>query len=155
MPKLEVVENKKLVLKNVLKKELIAVDIENIDKEINNFMVRLELLKVQVFGPLIIHSIGTNISETGEITMDYELLMQAHDYMQYKNEFVCEERFVCPHCLYLHYEGIPEDLTYAHSKLDLYVFEEELSTTGELYSICLSENENYLSMDLFRPVQLS
>lgn len=155
MPKLEVVENKKLVLKNVLRKELKAINIEDIDKEIHNFMVRLELLKAQVFGPLIIHSIGTNISDTGGITMDYELLMQAHDYMQYKNEFDTEERFICPHCLYLHYEGSFEDVSYVHSKLDLFIYENELSSTGELFTICLNDTENYISMDLFRPVQLS
>lgn len=155
MPKLEVMENKKLVLKNVLKKELKSIHIEDINKEIQNFMTRVELLKAKVFGPLIIHSIGTNISEAGELTMDYELLVQVHDYMQYKNEFVVEERFVCPHCLYLHFEGNPEELTYAHSKLDLHIYENELFSNGELYTICLNESESYMSMDLFRPIQVS
>lgn len=154
MPKLEVIENKKLVLKNVLKKELKVIRIENVDKKINDFMIRLELLNVQAFGPLIIHSIGTNISDIGEVTMDYELIMQAHDYNQYKNEFITKERFVCPHCLYLHFEGNPEDITYAHSKLDLFIYENELSSNGELFTVCLNENENYISLDLFKPIHV-
>ena len=54
MAKLEVLENKKLVLKNVLKKELRGISFEDIDQQINKFANRLDILKVQTFGPLVI-----------------------------------------------------------------------------------------------------
>ena len=67
MAKLEVLENKKLVLKNVLKKELRGISFEDIDQQINKFANRLDILKVQTFGPLVIKFCGTNISEEGDI----------------------------------------------------------------------------------------
>lgn len=155
MPRLEVIENKKLVLKNVLIKELKSINMETVDQEIQNFMRKVELMKAQVFGPLVIHTIGTNISETGEITSDYELIVQAHDYLQYKHEFITKERLSCPHCLYLHYDGSPEELMYAHSKLDLYIYEHELSTSGELYSVCIQESEHNVVMDFFQPLRIA
>ena len=60
MAKLEVLENKKLVLKNVLKKELRGISFEDIDQQINKFANRLDILKVQTFGPLVIKFCGTN-----------------------------------------------------------------------------------------------
>lgn len=152
MPKLEVKEHKKLVLKNVLKKELRNINMEQVDQEILKFTQRIDLLKVQAFGPLVIHNIGTNISEDGTLTMDYDLLVQAYDYLQYKHEFVTIERFSCDHCLYLHFEGSPEEVTYANTKLDLYCYENDLSSSGELYTVCIQENEHYVVMDFFQPV---
>lgn len=58
MAKLEVLENKKLVLKNVLKKELRGISFEDIDQQINKFANRLDILKVQTFGPLVIKFCG-------------------------------------------------------------------------------------------------
>lgn len=152
MNKLEVLENKKLVLKNVLQKELKNIKMEQVDKEIAEFMKQIKLLNAQVFGPLVICTSGSNISEDGMITMNYDLFAQAHDYLKYKHEFATHERFVCEHCIYLHYEGTPEDISFAHSKLDLYFYENELISTGKIYTVCISKSNNYMVTDLFRPV---
>lgn len=152
MAKLEVLENKKLVLKNVLKKEIRNINMEEIDNEIQSFTNTLQLLKVQVFGPLVIKSCGTTIGEDGSITMDYDLFMQAHDYKQYKHEFVLEEQHVCSHCAYIHFEGDPMELNYAHTKLDLHFYENDLHSNGEIYTVCIQDGEEYSVIDLFRPV---
>lgn len=155
MPKLEVKEHKKLVLVKILKKELRNAPLDSVDQEIMKFSQKIELLKVQVFGPLVIHNIGTNIHEDGTMTMDYDLIIQAHDFKQYKNEFITEERYECKHCLYLHFEGRSEDVPYAQMKLDLFEFENDLITTGELFTVCLNENETTVIIDLFKPVVFS
>lgn len=152
MSKLPIQENKKLVLKNVIKKELRSIKFEEFDNELQKFSTKIELLKVQVFGPLVIKACGMNVSEEGIMTCDYDLFTQAHDYKQYKNEFVIEDRHVVEHCVYLHYEGNPEDVAYAHSKLDLHFYEHDLHSDGVMYSICLQESEDYLAMDFFKPV---
>lgn len=103
MAKLEVLENKKLVLKNVLIKELRNISLDEVDQEIQKFTNNLDILKVKAFGPLVIKSCGTNILDNGTITTDYDLIVQAHDYMQYKNQFVTKQRFECPHCAYIHF----------------------------------------------------
>ena len=152
MAKLEVLENKKLVLKNVLKKELRGISFEDIDQQINKFANRLDILKVQTFGPLVIKFCGTNISEEGDITTDYDLLIQAHDYRQYKNQFDIVEKVDCPHCVYIHYEGNPLEINFVNSKLDLYFYENDLESTGESYTVFIHDSEEYVITDFFRPV---
>lgn len=154
MSKLEVLENKKLVLKNVIKKELRTIEMEDMNIHLQKFLNRVELLKIQTFGPLVIKSLGANISEDGHITTDYDFLLQAHDYKQYKHEFILEDRHVCSHCAYVHFEGKPEDINYAHTKLDLYFYENDLLSDGQIYSVCIQDSNEYVVMDLFKPVVL-
>lgn len=154
MPKLEVLENKKLVLKNVLCKELKNIEFEILDAQINKFGLLLDKLSVQTFGPLVMKNSGVNISEDGKMTMDYNLFIQAHDYEQYKNSFDIIERLEVPYCIYIRFEGSPENLQYAHSKLDLYFYENELESTGEIYSVMIEETEHHTVVDLFRPVKV-
>lgn len=152
MAKLKVLENKKLVLKNVLKKKLRNMKIENINNEIQKFGNTLNLLKVQTFGPLVIKACGVNIGDDGALTANYDLLIQAHDYMQYKDKFVTEERHECKKCAYIHFEGSPEELNYAHTKLDLYFYENDLESNGEVYTVLVEETKDYTVVDLFKPV---
>ena len=153
MPKLEVLENKKLVLKNVLRKELKNIQLELLNEEINKFALLLDKLTVQTFGPLVTKSNGVNISDDGELIMDYDLLIQAHDYKQYKSSFEAIERLEVPNCIYLRFEGAPEDIQYAHSKLDLYFYENNLESTGEVYSVMIEDSEYHSVVDIFRPVR--
>lgn len=44
------------------------------------------------------------------------------------------------------------ELHFAHSKLDLYFYENELIETGVLYSVCIQDDETYSIIDLFKPV---
>lgn len=155
MPKLEVKEHKKLVLKNVLMKEYRNAAFDSIDEGITKFVQKIDLLKAQVFGPLVIHNIGTNIHENGELTVDYDIIVQANDYRQYKNEFSIKECLTCDHCLYLHFEGSPEDIQIAQSKIDLHIYENDLSASGELYTVCIRDDEEYTVMDFFKPVRFS
>ncbi|VMW75869.1 Bacteriocin ABC transoporter [Streptococcus pneumoniae] len=53
MAKLEVKDNKKLVLKSVICKKLHDTKVEDVDQEINKFHQHLQLLKAQIFGPLL------------------------------------------------------------------------------------------------------
>jgi len=152
MAKLEVLENKKLVLKNVIKKEVRSIEMEAIDNEIQKFGNKLALLKVQTFGPLVIKFCGINITEDGNMTADYDLMIQAHDYKQYKNEFVIEDKHECRHCAYIRFEGRPDEINYAHSKLDLHFYENDLESSGVVYTICIQETDDYVVMDLFKPV---
>lgn len=152
MPKLEVKENKKLVLVNVLKVELRNLPIDDLDEEVKKFMKKIDLLKVQIFGPLVIRNIGTNIHEDGTMSVDYDIMIQASDYKQYKNEFIIEDRYECKHCLYLHYEGKQEDMSYAYMKLELFEYENDLVTTSELYTVYIKESEANVVIDLFKPM---
>lgn len=152
MAKLEVKENKKLVLKNVMKKELKNIAIENLDKHINEFGNMLQLLHVQVFGPLIIKNVGTKIHEDGNLSFDYDLIVQAHDYLQYKDKYVTQDRLVAENCIYVRFEGPMEELNYAYSKLDLHIYENDLMATGEDYIIHVNDNPEHGVVDIFKVV---
>ncbi|MFN7249517.1 MAG: AraC family transcriptional regulator [Anaerobacillus sp.] len=152
MTKMEVKENKKLVLKQVLIKQLKNIQLDQIDEEVTKFTNQMQLLKVQTFGPLITKTSGTNFHEDGKITMDYELMVQAHDYKQYKKTFHTSERFECSNCVYLRYEGAPENIHYATSKLDLYFFENELASDGSTINVHVSESTDRIVVDIFKPV---
>lgn len=152
MTKLEVKENKKLVLKHVLKKEIRNMEMEKLEIEIQNFTKKIELLKVKARGPLIIKNYGTTITDDGNLLASYDLMVQVDDYKQYGKLFGIEETHACPYCVYVRFEGKPEDLHYAYSKLDVYFYENELEATGVEYSLYLEENENYSKIDIFRQV---
>ena len=152
MPKIEVVENKKLVLKNVLRKELKNIEMRYLDDGINKFSLLLNKLSVQTFGPLIIKNCGMNVTNEGAMLMDFDLLIQAHNYKAYKSAFEAIDRLEVPNCLYARFEGNPEDIQFAHSKLDLYFYENDLGQTGEVYSVMVEDSQDFSVIDIFKPV---
>ncbi|WP_445487618.1 AraC family transcriptional regulator [Niallia sp. 03133] len=152
MSKLEVKENKKLVLKNVIINELRSIQIEKLDAEIQKFINLTQILHMQTFGPLITKLVGTNLHDDGSLTFDYDLIVQAHNYHLHKEQFKVKKEYSCRNCIYLRYEGKAEHLNFAHSKLDLHIFENDLLTNGEMYSVFLSNTPEKMVVDIFRPV---
>lgn len=152
MSKLELKENKKLVLKQVLVKELKNIEIDNIDKEIFKFANQLKQFNVQVFGPLIKKTLGTTVHDDGRITMDYELMVQAHNYKKFTKIFTVKERVESENCVFLRYKGKPNDIHFAISKLELHFFEKDLVSNGVLFEIIISESAEQVVVDFFKPV---
>lgn len=152
MPKLEVKENKRLVLKNVIIKELRNIAVDQYDIEMNKFMNTLELHKAQTFGPIVSRMKGTTIHDDGSMSVDYDLMVQAHDFLQYEKMFRVENEIVSNHCLYIRYEGDPQYIMYAQQKLDLYAYENDLSLKSDMYTLFLSQTEQGITVDYFKPV---
>lgn len=153
MAKLEVLENKKLVLKNVISYELRDIELDSLDEEINNFLNKLDVLNVQTFGPLVSKNFGTNISEAGELTSSYDLMIQAHNYKQFSNIYKTHDKVTAEYCLYVRFSDHPQYMQYAHNKLDLHFYENDIIPSDETYTIIVSETENHLTIDIFRPVK--
>ena len=154
MPKLEVLANKKLILKNILRKELKNIQLEMLDEEVNKFDFLLNKLSVQRFGPLVMKSSGININDDSVVTMDYDLLIQAHNYKEFKSAFEPIDRLEIPNCIYVRFEGPPDDIQFAHIKLDLYFYENDLEQTGEIFSVIIEESNVKTVVDLFKPVRI-
>jgi len=155
MSKLEVKENKKLVLKNAIIHELRGIQLEDLNEEINKFINKLKLLNVNSFGPLITKFCGTNMHEDGTVTVDYDIVLQAHDYKQYSKLYKTSEQLVCEHCVYVRFAGRPRDITFAYSKLDLYFYEHDLEDAGIMYTLMLEDHPEHTVIDVFRPVVMS
>ena len=154
MPKLEILENKKLVLKNVLRRELNNIQLEMLDDEVSKFDFLLNKLSVQRFGPLVTKSSGINVNDDGVVTMNYDLFIQAHNYKEFKSAFEPIDRLEIPNCIYVHFEGSPEDIQFAHSKLDLYFYENDLEQTGDIFSVIIEDSSQYTVVDIFKPVRV-
>ena len=152
MTKMEVKENKKLILKNVILKKFENIEMQNVDRESSKLLNEMKILNVQTFGPLVTKVSGHHIHEDGSFTMDYELMLQAHDYKQYKEKYIIKDRIEFSHCVYVRFQGEPENIQFAHSKLELYFYEENLVSDGITISIIVSETPDEITVDLFKPV---
>ncbi|MFA9413798.1 MULTISPECIES: AraC family transcriptional regulator [unclassified Streptococcus] len=152
MAKLEIKEQKKLVLKQVICQKLSSVQLDAVDEAIDKFQKHLALLKVQVFGPLVVKSGGTQIHDDGQLTTDFELYVQAHDYRQYDKFYEVYEMLTVPNCLYLRFEDSPEYLQLAYSKLECHIYENDIQTDGTNYTVYVASSPERLTVDIFRPV---
>lgn len=152
MNKLEIKRNKKLVLKKVLKKRLRGIQIEKLDVEINRFDQQLKLLKVQTYGPLVTRNCGTLIHDDGSVSMDYELYVQAEDYQQYQKYFIVVDEIIVDNCLYLRFNDSAEYIPYAFSKLDIYIYENDIPIKNDVYTVYLNGDGEKVIVDIFRPV---
>ena len=152
MKKLEVKKDKRLVLKNVIIKELRNINIENLEVEIQKFTNYLLVHHIASFGPLITKMLGSNIHDDGNMTFDYDIMIQVNDMHLYKKQFKTMYEYTCDYCIYIHFVGKMEDLQYAHSKLDIYIYENELETNGVVYSIFISDSTESVVIDIFRPI---
>lgn len=154
MNKIVIKRNKKLVLKKVISQEFDNISYQDINRDINNYIKKVEALKVQTFGPLIIHNKGSIINEKNILVSSYDFYIQAHDYKQYKNQFTVLDEVVVEHCLYIRFEGKPEYLQLAFNKLEIYEYEEEIITRGDIYMISLEDTPEKIVMDIFKPVKM-
>jgi len=153
LEKIKIVEKKKLKLLNVLTKELRNIELENLDEEIKKFVNFLEVTKIQTKGPLITRLMGTKISDTGEITVDYDVMIQTVRKIDFK-EFAFHDAVMVSNCLYAHYEGTQEDFSYVQTKMGLYIWENNLIDLGEEYTVYLENDEHWLSADVFKPMEV-
>ncbi|MDO4605607.1 MAG: hypothetical protein Q4B23_06490 [Helcococcus sp.] len=154
MNKIIIERNKKLVLKKVISQEYDGRGYQDIDRDINNFLKRIRTLNVQTFGPLVIHNKGTIISEENTSISSYNLYIQAHDYKQYKKQFNILDEVVVEYCLYTRFEGKPEYLQLAFNKLEIYEYEEDIITRGDIYMVSLEDSEDHIVMDIFKPMKV-
>lgn len=152
MSRLKVEESKKLVLKSVLIHELRNIEMDSTEVEIQKFLNQLKLLNVQTFGPLITKNYGVSIGENGSMSVSYDVMVQAHDFKQYKNTFRTSEKVTVENCVYLRFEDHPQYIQLAYSKLDLYFYEEKLDSDGTIYNVIVRDSEDLIIMDIFRPV---
>ncbi len=152
MSKLEVKENKRLLLKKVIIFEIRNIELDKLEANIQKFINYTQVLNIQMFGPLITRLVGSNIQKDGTVKYDYDVIIQAHDYLQYKDKFKVRSEYNCDHCIYVRYEGKPENLPFAHSKLELFMYENDLSSNGEIYNVFVSNTQEEMIVDIFRPV---
>ena len=154
MSKLDLQENKTLKLNNLVIKELRGVHITKIDFEIEKFINQLQVLKAQSYGPIVTKLVTSYANEEGNTVYDYDIYYQVKNYKQYESILKTQDELKVTDCLFLNFKGDSIYLPYAYSKIELHLFENDLSAKEEVYSVLkvVDGNEDKVDIDLFKPV---
>ncbi|MDF9825857.1 hypothetical protein M2475_002243 [Breznakia sp. PF5-3] len=152
MSKLNVLENKSLLLKQVVKCEIHNISIYEFDRKLQLFIQRLQTMNADLFGPLVTHMKGTTFNEKGEVKADYEIFVQANNYLDFKDEFIVMDMFRFDHCICLRFEDHPKYFDLAHQKLQVYLYEHDLDSSGSVITVLMEESEAMIKADIFIPI---
>ncbi|MGM0524149.1 MAG: AraC family transcriptional regulator [Bacillota bacterium] len=152
MIKLDVKEYQQLVLKNVLMKKYQAIAVEKTHEKFHAFVSQTEKKQIKMYGPLVTIKDETTIHTDGTLLTDYALLIQAHDYQEHQEHYIIKDRIELPKCVALKYKGPAELIHYAQAKLDLYLHNHHLQTTGEVITVLINEMSDCIEADILKPV---
>lgn len=152
MPKLIVKENKRVVLNNVIRKDLFQIKTSDLQKTIDDFNNDLMANKAQLFGPNILQYKESTITSDGMILLNLTIYQQAHNYMEFSNKYTIDEKFISPKCIYLRYDGIFNYRDIIEKKIDVYCYENDLISKPNIFVIILEQSEERVIADYFKEV---
>jgi hypothetical protein len=154
MGKLEIKTKKKLVLKNTLKYEIKDGKIENMDKEVQKFITYLDISKIKTLGPLVTCTGNFKIDqETGIMTSDFSVMIQLQSEYSNHPDYIFSKEEKVGNCLYLKFNDKEEFVQYATKKLDLAIYENDLTRNGGIYQVLIKRSEGYVETDFFQPIE--
>ena len=154
MAKLEIKTKKKLTLKNVLKYEIIDGKVENIDKEVQKFITYLDISKIKTLGPLVTYTGNFKIDqETGTMTSNFSVMIQLESEYSNHPDYVFSKEEKVGNCLYLKFNDKEEFLQYASNKIDLVIYENDLTRNGGIYQVLIKRQNGYIETDFFQPIE--
>lgn len=149
---IQIVTNQDLILNNVIKKELRNVSYKKMDEEIIEFHKALASYHANLYGPLIIHTLGAHILHGDIITVDIDIMSQGYLYDYSDKAFIIEKEHRCKNCLYAHYEGDTEHMQMVFNKLDIYIYEHDFKETGRSYSLYFNSSSG-VRLDVYKQIE--
>lgn len=152
MEKIKIIQGKRLKLQNVLIKSLQNVTLEEYDNEIRKFINFLEVSNIETKGPLITNLLGSVISDDGDLTFNYKIMIQLVRKLDVKG-FSFKKYITVDNCLYVKYQGLQEEFSYVQSKLDLFIWENNLIDKGQEFSVHIDSDGLSMHVDVFRPME--
>lgn len=154
MNKITTNKAKTLKLTNVLKYQCLLED-EDFD-----FDVAMEQMQSYIrtkgalqIGPLIQYT-KTEISETGELSMELVFMLQCNNYIHsVEQPYSMESVLRVPNCMYCRYTGPEDKLKFAYDKIHLEAFEEDIPLQDCSYTVFVDSNEDdeTIVADVFIP----
>lgn len=157
MGKIVISEDKTLKLQNVLstRMDLSADNLEIFDSEIQKMNIFIQTHGARQIGPLIQFN-HTELNENHEPELNMWFMLQSDNYIHnvekpYRMDSVVRVK----NCLYARYTGPEDKLKYAHDKLGVYAFENDIDLDGSNYTIFVDRNEEEETIiaDVFMPVK--
>jgi hypothetical protein len=147
--KIQVNNNKKLKLTNVLINEVDLKENEGLEKEIVKMENYIKNKGAMAIGPLIQY---TNVENDGinEPKVLIKLMRQSSAFIHnieapYKMESVIRVK----NCMYARYTGEESKLKFAYDKINLIAFEEDIPLKGDSYTIFVNSNDDGIIADVF------
>ena len=152
MPKLNVIPNSTLVLKNVFYEKHIEINPNQIEAMIMRFETRLKLINISSNKPLISKVSDTQINHNGQICVNYEMYVELDDHENVVN-FDVMEKIEISNCISILFEGDVQFLSLATSALDIYLYENNIDDIGILYSKFYSNEQGLIKIEYYKPVK--
>ena len=150
---IEIRENKKLKLQNLISKELTDIEVLEFPKTLEMFRSFILARKLNPIGPIITHTkvaVENGISKR-IITISTQLSKTLEDVLNYPYFFGKET--IIDNCLYARFVGLENYSHLASYKLQVYAFETEKKLKGDMYTIFVGNNEEILTIDVFAPLE--
>lgn len=140
-------------LHKVIKKVLTEKETQELLRTLQLFQGWIKSRGLTTKGPLI--TLSSPIVEDGITRIQTSLLSQLVDVPHRKPEypyFVIDELRV-DNCLYTRFCGDQTHIVLAHSKINVYAYENFMTVTGNTYTVFLADNDGAFTADIFAEVR--
>ncbi len=152
--KLEQRNNKTLKLNSVLSKIIPSTELFNQDKHINMMQNYIRSKNLSPLGPLIMYSSGLKgLDSDNNPIIETRLMIQLkQSSVSLQDGYLFDKEIKVKNCNMVRFNDKQENLQYATQKLTLYAYENDITLTGESYTIFIKEEDDKLLADVFMPV---
>lgn len=149
MGKIQIIENKILKLTNVLIREMMEEDFDNVSSVVEQMGNYIKSKGYQPIGPFIQYAVpGTN--EKGEADLSIKFIRQSDNYINHvEKPYKMETILRVKNCMYARYIGPESKLKFAFDKLNLMAFEEDIELKGDSYVIYVEQKDDIVIADVF------
>lgn len=151
MPKLALSMNETLMIEEAVRTYVPQLQPHCLEEEISRFVKRLDVLKVEVDGPLIVKSYGTRIKHD-TLVVDYELIAPSKKAQQYQHSFFTTHHQNIRSCIRVAYKGDENYVHLAGQKLDIHLFENDIEDSGILFMVLHEDEPGQMHVDYYKPI---
>ncbi len=152
--KLETRNNKTLKLNNVLSRTIPTNELFNQSKYLNMMNNYIMSKNLQTLGPLILYSSGLKgLDADNNPIIETRIMIQLkQSSVSLQNGYLFDKEIKVNNCNMVRFNDKQENLQYATQKLTLYAYENDITLTGESYTIFIKQEDDKLLADVFMPV---
>ena len=149
MSKIIVKDNKVLILKNVICKDIDSENIENFHKSVVQIESYVRTKDTEVFGPLIQYTELVKKSDNS-FKVYSKILWQIKSHIEkFEEPYKGLSSIRIPNCMYCRYVGPEEKLKFAYDKIMLTAFEEDIPLKGDSYTVFVDKQDDNIIADVF------
>ncbi|MDR1913938.1 MAG: hypothetical protein LBQ68_05585 [Clostridiales bacterium] len=147
---IQVRENKTLVLNNVLLRKIGLKEKEDLSTTLERMNSYIKSKNWDTRGPLIIHDVIKDINLRDETALNMEAMFQlAQTPSSVTLPYIYVPSLRVENCLFARFAGRQSDVHYAHEKMSVYAYENDIALKTETYSVFLETRQEDVVMDIF------